>query len=212
MNASLHSASHQALEHAEYASRIFAPFLSEGWQFIKLAAILPGELNYAGICEHCAQFLITGNTVEEIQKKIIDIRTFVLKNLQVDTKESYQDFINVFHATVGLASLTTFHSDVASSWRQIQGEEYHSISFAAGWTSCDWEMNPDELTFRNILNQPHNLNKLLFFNPDQLKLITNEIRFLIFRNDFGSGTRVTRYCTLLYKNCCPFLTYYSIHI
>ena len=93
LNVSLHSASHQMLENADYASTKFAPFHTEGWQFIKIAAILPGQLNYNGICRHCIQFLITGDSIHEIQQKITDIQTLVMRNLLVNQQESYQDLL-----------------------------------------------------------------------------------------------------------------------
>ena len=43
---------------------------------------------------------------------------------------------------------------------------------------------PEELRFENILDQPHNINKLLYFNPDQLKILTSNLRLVIFVNDF----------------------------
>ena len=53
LNSSLKSASHQCEEHADYASRVFTPFLSPDWRFVKIAAILPGELDRSIICDHC---------------------------------------------------------------------------------------------------------------------------------------------------------------
>ena len=190
LNLSLRSASHQTMEHAEYASNVFSPFLSEGWQFIKVAAILPGQLDFNHICEHCVRFLVTGQSTEEIQNSIINIRSLVLENLRVDQEEGHQDFLNIFSATLGLSSLATA-THFGNSWRQIQGPKADYISLAAGWTESELEMSADELTFKKILNEPHNLNKLLYFNPDQLKLIANEIRLLIFRNDFGSGRNIS---------------------
>ena len=70
LNDSLRSASHQCKEHAEYASEAFSPFLTDEWQFIKIAAILPGELDYDRICPHCSKFVITGKDYGEINEKI----------------------------------------------------------------------------------------------------------------------------------------------
>ena len=124
------------MEHAEYASNIFSPFLSEGWQFIKVAAILPGKLDFNHICKHCVQFLVTGESAEEIQNSIINIRTLVLENLRVDHEEGHQDFLNIFSATLGLSSLATA-THFGNSWRQIQGPKADYISLAAGWTESE---------------------------------------------------------------------------
>ena len=56
LNGSLKSASHQCEEHSDYAARVFAPFLSDDWQFVKVAAILPGKLDDSRIFKHCQVF------------------------------------------------------------------------------------------------------------------------------------------------------------
>ena len=78
LNRSLESAAKQCKEHAEYTARVFAPFLGEGWEFLKVAAILPGDLNRENICEHCDQFIITGKNDEEIQKKVDKVKDLLV--------------------------------------------------------------------------------------------------------------------------------------
>ena len=53
LNKSLHSASEQTSKHSDYMAQVYGPMLSEGWEFLKIAAILPGELDYDNICPHC---------------------------------------------------------------------------------------------------------------------------------------------------------------
>lgn len=58
-------------------------------------------------------------------------------------------------------------------------------------------MSDDELRFKNILDifninniKHHNINKLLYFNPDQLKLLSNNLRLVVLASDFGSGKKI----------------------
>ena len=74
LNRSLESASKQCKEHAEYTARVFAPFLGDGWEFVKVAAILPGVLDRESICDPCDQFIIIGENGEELQKKVDDVK------------------------------------------------------------------------------------------------------------------------------------------
>ena len=109
------------------------------------------------------------------------------KNLNVDANEGHEDFKNIFLATVGLSSLSMDHSDPGLVWRQVQGPLCDHVSMSGGWTECEVEMSPEELRFKDILDQPHNWNKLLYFNPDQLKVLANNLPLVLLVGDYGSG-------------------------
>ena len=191
LNNSLKSASHQCEEHADYAARIFTPFLSPDWQFVKIAAILPGELDDSTICKHCNQFIITGNTEEEIQKKINDIRDRLISlSTTVDAKEAEEDLVALTKVLVGLSFISTDHpysGDPGSAWRQIQGSNPDHISLSAGWTRSDLESAPNEMIFKKILGQPSNINKLVYYNVDQQHILANKLTLVILKGDFGAG-------------------------
>ena len=193
LNSSLKSASHQCEEHADYAARVFTPFLSPEWKFVKIAAILPGELDRSTICEHCDQFIITGNTEEEIQKKVNNIRDCLLSSSPIaDTKEAQEDLITLTKVLVGLSSISTDHpynGDPGSAWRIIQGPNPDHISLSGGWTSSDLELSPNEMNFKQILSQPHNINKLVYYNVDQQHILANKLKLVVLKGDFGAGMK-----------------------
>lgn len=183
LNKSLHSASKQTSKHAEYMAQVYGPMLSEGWQFLKLAAIFPGELDNDKICPHCQQFIITeGKSIEEQLKKIIAL---VLQQNNVDIVEGSEDFTNLFQAIVGFSSISTQQLVIGNAWQQIQGET--STLFASGWTKAEIKMTSEEIRFENVLNLPHNIYRFIYFNPNQVMLLENIIPLLIFANDFGAG-------------------------
>ena len=198
LNKSLHSASDQTTDHAMYASRVFAPFLSDQWSFLKLAAILPGKLNDDAICSSCKRFVIVGNTNQEIEQNFRNIKTLLETHLTADPQEVHEDFINLFYATVGLSSLSMSHSDVGRAWRQIQGPLCDNVLLSAGWTKCDGdELLAEDLKFKDVLNQPHNLNKLLYFSASQLMPLTNGLPFVVLIGDFGSGKNIKTFIRYL---------------
>ena len=197
LNESLNSASHQTIEHADYASNVFSPLLSEGWNFIKVACILPGQLDYDKICPHCRQFVIVGDTQEKIEKGFLELKLLVTKHFASNSEQWRQDFVNIFEAVVGLSSLSRMATTVlgkSNSWRQIQGNNADVISLAAGWTGSDLELDfkQADLTFKMIIDEPHNLNKLLYFNPEVIKVLANNLSRVIFACDFGSGIHFSR--------------------
>ena len=75
---------------------VFLPLLSDGWNFIKVACILPGELDYDKICSHCRHFLIVGNKPEEIEQSILELKSLLTKNLKSNIEYNKEDFLNIF--------------------------------------------------------------------------------------------------------------------
>ena len=151
LNNSLKSASHQCEDHSDYAARVFTPYLGPDWQFVKVAAILPGTLDHDSICDHCDQFIITGKSEEEIQKKINNLRDHLVSTSEaIKEKGANEDFITLTKVLIGLSSISTEHPDSKIAWRQIQGPDSDHVLLSAGWTKSEFEMTPEEMTFKNI--------------------------------------------------------------
>ena len=199
LNGSLNSASSQCREHADYAARVLAPFLGEGWQFVKVAAIVPGKLDHESICGHCDQFIITGKDDRELQEKVNKIRDLLIAESSVnDVEEGHEDFVTLTKVLLGLSSLSTEHASNGSAWKQIQGSDPDHVSLSAGWTKSDLEMGLGDLTFKNVLNQPHNFNKLVFYNVDQQHVLANNLTLVVLKGDFGAGNK--KFCDSLSFN------------
>ena len=131
--------------------------------------------------------MVVGNTNQEVEENLLKIKMLLSKNLNVDCNEGHEDFKNIFLATVGLSSLSMDHSDPGLVWRQVQGPFCDHVSMSGGWTKCDIEVTPDQLRFKDIIDQPHNWNKLVYFNPDQLKVLAHGLALVLLTGDYGSG-------------------------
>ena len=190
LNESLNSASRQTKEHADYASKVFSPLLSDGWNFIKVACILPGELDNDKICSHCRQFVIVGTNQAEIEQSILRLKSLLTNQLKTNIEKDKEDFLNIFEAIVGFSSLSRTATGVFgknNSWRQIQGANADVISLSSGWTQSNVDFDSADYTFKKIIDEPHNLNKLLYFNHEVIKIISNNLTRVILACDFGSG-------------------------
>ena len=183
LNRSLRSAAEQTSSHSEYMARTFGPMLSEGWQFLKIAAIFPGELNDEKICPHCRSFIIKGE--ENISSQLHCILSFVLESQVIDENESFEDFKAVFQAVIGFSSISAHQLAVGNAWQQVQGDS--ATLFSAGWTESESPLTNNEIRFENILNQPHDIYKFIYFNPDQVAMLEQDIPLVILANDFGAG-------------------------
>ena len=198
LNVSLEDASKQCKEHAQYTARVFAPFLGEGWEFVKVAAIIPGDLNREKICDHCDQFIITGKNDEEIQKKVDKIKDHLIneynaKNEKGDLlrsplkekKDDHEALATLTKVLLGLSSLST-DQKLQDAWRLINGPDADHNSLSAGYTKSD-ELTLNDLTFIKVLNEPNNYNKLLYYNVGQQHILANKLPLVILKGDFGSG-------------------------
>ena len=110
-----------------------------------------------------------------------------------DEQQSQEDLVTLTKVLLGLSSLSTAHPVTGSAWRLIQGFDADHKSLSAGWTKSDKEMTLDDLTFINILNQPHNYNKLVYYNVGQQHILANKLSMVVLKEDFGSGNKKFTY-------------------
>ena len=139
-------------------------------------------------CDHCNQFIITGKNDQEIKEKIDHIKNVLINMDRVkDKKDRGEELSTLTKVLVGLSSLSTEHPDSSISWRQIQGSDKDHVSLSAGWTKSQSYIEPKDMTFRKILHQPHNIYKLLYYNVEQQHILSNKLRLVILKADFGAG-------------------------
>ena len=131
----------------------------------------------------------------------IKIKALLIENSEISRDYNYENLIDVFNVLVGLPAISTSQTEI--TWRQIQGtnvdlKESNAncgyIMHSAGWTQSTETMkenekgySPENLSFNKILNLPHNINKLLCFNKDQVQLLANLFLKVVLATDFGSG-------------------------
>ena len=63
------------------------------------------------------------------------------------------------------------------------------VSLSGGWTKSEYEMAPNDMTFKKILHQPHNVYKLVYYNVDQQHILSNKLTLVVLKGDFGAGTK-----------------------
>ena len=115
-----------------------------------------------------------------------------------DVKVGQEDLVTLTKVLVGLSSVSTEHASNGCAWKQIQGPDPDHVSLSAGWTKSDLEMELGDLTFKNVLNQPHNFNKLVFYNVDQQHVLANNLTLVVLKGDFGAGNK--KFCDSLNFN------------
>lgn len=117
----------------------------------------------------------------------------VNKSSTNDEKVSHEDLVTLTKVLMGLSSLSTVHPTTGSAWRLIQGSDADHKSLSAGWTKSDHEMTLDDLSFINVLNQPNNFNKLVYYNVGQQHILANKLPLVILKGDFGSGNKFLKF-------------------
>ena len=80
--------------------------------------------------------------------------------------------------------------DPFHTWTQIQGDNPRHM--AAGHTTADpvatAQCSLAKVDIKDVLNRSHDAYKVLFFNKDQMSLLTTDlIPHVIFMSDFGAG-------------------------
>ena len=58
---------------------------------------------------------------------------------------------------------------------------------AAGYTSGTHPSTSGISNASDLINRPHDAYKVISFNKDQENLLSNDIPFAVFWNDFGAG-------------------------
>ena len=115
------------------------------------------------------------------------------KMLDYRSKESgYTEFKQFFFRLVCLSSVRAV-PDPFHTWSQIDGHKQHHM--AAGHTKAKQEAHDNAVSIcpnvGELLQEVHHAYKILFFNKDQIALLTTDkFPFAIFMCDFGAGSEI----------------------
>ena len=185
-NSNLRCAAQQLKEHAEYMARVHGIVLSEDWSFLKLAAIVPRVVDDSNVCDHCKSYIISDSC--KISTIWNNLPLFTDGTIETKKMESDREYEFIFDRLVHFSSAVQQPNSKIENiaWKQIQGDCTNNIS--SGYTSTDSTFNSslDTLpSFSDIRRIPHNASKILYFNPEQIGLLTK--RILLFLCDYGSG-------------------------
>ena len=126
--------------------------------------------------------------MEEIQGKLRELcrRLTRTENPFLDLKMSSQDYLSLFEAVVGFSHFSTRQNLTCFAWNQIQGQQ-NVINLSSGWTKCNSDFLPGDITFPRVIDRPHDIFKSIYFNRDQLIVLLNYLPFVLFAADYSAG-------------------------
>ena len=188
------SASSQLNKNGGFISSRHGAILSPGWKFVKICAISPSFNSSEKICKNCHRFILTSailRTPGGLEKwwEETGLAERTKKYDQKTKDEAYTEFQLFFNRLVCLSSVRVV-PDPLHTWNQIQGDNPHHMS--AGHTrAAQGAPNQDlgrDVDVGDILNRSHDAYKVLFFNKEQMALLTADNLFhALFMCDFGAG-------------------------
>ena len=195
----LKSASEQLKKHARYIAKKHGTILDNTWCFVKVAAVYPEVTNLHLVCKHCQQYILTSHIKNKQQLAAwLTHNKIIQKSIPAGEDIARKQFINLFTRITNFSSITK-QKIVDSSWDRIQGikkGEFGKWTWVqrqginAGHTPAERYHDDDlaEMAFNEtFLNRPSDIYKLIYFNEDQLALLTADIPRLMLRSDYGSG-------------------------
>ena len=108
---------------------------------------------------------------------------------QKSKDEAYNQFQLFFNRLVCMSSVKVV-PDPFHTWAQVQGNDLHPMS--AGMTKAEQFVHDkaakEGLDLEDALKASHHAYKVLFFNKDQMSLLTSDCSpHVIFLCDFGAG-------------------------
>ena len=186
-NLNLKSAAKQLQKYSNHIARVHGPVLTENWKYLKVAAILPNVGNLERVCNHCRRFIITTDVMENKGLPIWWKEIGIL-DTKVETSNSkerfYEDFLNLFNRLVNLTAISR-QKATFNAWKEVQGENRQNI--IAGITPS-LDQTDSSLRFQDVINRPMDISKLLYFNPEQMFLLSaKELNRVVLFADYGCG-------------------------
>ena len=191
----LFSASFQLKKNAQFISSKHGAIISPDWRFAKIAAISPSVHNPDKICSHCKKFILTTEIVKNPgelgqwwkETGLSERSALFGRNSR---KRAYREFQHFFNRVVCMSAVRVV-PDPFHTWAQVQGNK-QQLHMAAGHTQATLGVYTkavsDDLDVEEVLKAAHSAYKILFFNKDQMALLTTgNFPSLIFMCDFGAG-------------------------
>ena len=100
-----------------------------------------------------------------------------------------EDFKQLFSRLVGFSSLS-FIVQKIGKYHEIMGTDATGIT--AGWTQASpltFGNNQSPLRVGDMMGRPHDVYRLIFWNPKQMELLEGKHQFVLFNTDYGSGKK-----------------------
>ena len=197
-NFALKKAAIQMNKHSKYVANVHGSILSDDWNFIKIAAILPGDLDRTKICKNCEKFIITTDKLKSRDSmKLWWNRMEIEKSIQTKNVQSqdnsFSEFSLFFTRLIGFESLTTqklYSTKILSPWEKIHGPYGKKRMSSGEIPHSSQQGSPSaEGTFEYEKIRAHHASKIIYFSREQQKILStasNTFR-LVFFSDFGSG-------------------------
>ena len=195
IDANMKKASVQLKKNAKFISSQHGAILSPVWKFAEVCAISPSIYNSDKICNSCKRFILTTDIVKTPGRidewwKETGFSSRASMFDQKSKDEAYKEFQLFFNRMVCMSSVKVV-PDPFHSWAQAQGDKqyYH---MGAGHTDATQDIRnkavSDDLDFEEVLKDAHHGYKTLFFNKDQMAILTTDnFPSALFIADFGAG-------------------------
>ena len=188
------SASKQLKKNAKFIARMHGAVLSPEWKFVKICAISPKLINPEQVCDNCKKFILTTDILKTpggLEKWWQETGLSKRQNLfdQHSKDASYNEFQLIFNRLVCISSLKVV-PDPFNTWTQVEGNTSYHMS--AGLTNVEQAIRDkaasEGLEFEDAMKAAHHAYKVLFFNKDQMAILTTDsVPHAIFMCDFGAG-------------------------
>ena len=188
-------AAKQTKKRKAYVERMFGDLLDHGWQYVQVIAMYD---NFGTLvlnkCSDCSPFILTNGTDQAEEQQMHFLMSSFNKNtVGVSTKTifnhaAFDSFKHLFSRIIGLSgSLMTVQK--LGPHYEIMGTDAKDVN--AGWTRA----SPLKFGHANtvpregdVFGRPHDVYKLVFYSQDQIGLLSMTTKFVVFLNDYGSGT------------------------
>ena len=197
----LKHASEQLKERFNYIKRTFGQLFSDDWQYIRIAVIAPGYLDWKKICKSCKRCIITnvvegkdeedvveGKDEEQMRNTLRKLWHGLTSIPNDNKKRSYLEYRHFYNQIVGFSKLA-FTQKLIGTWNKVQGPDFPLNVSAGGNVNYLPSSSTEPLRYTpDVTRRPMDALKILIFSPEQEELLTNpELFRVIFMTDFGSG-------------------------
>ena len=171
-----------------------------GWKFVRIAIFYDNHGSYViDRCPCCSPFILTNDTGFEEQMEDIWYEITGKPYSSASSQRhhtGYQEFKHVVSRLFGFSGMS-FIVQKIGHYNEIMGtnpSDVFASGITAGWTSAspltfgnEKEMMKNGLRFGDMMGRPHDVFKLIFWNPGQRRLLDGKHQFVLFCHDYGAG-------------------------
>ena len=204
------SASKQLKKSEAFMRNVFGELLSSGWKYIKVAVLYDNHGSFvSNRCPGCSHYILTNGTEAEEHQQMEDLWQAITGSpyssaTSQSNHSGLEEFKHLFSRLIGFSG-ESFIVQKVGHYHEIMGTNPSNVfasGITAGWTTAspltfgsEDEMIKNGLRFGDMMGRPHDVFKIIFWNPNQRKLLDGNHRFVLFSHDYGAGKLYDHYTT-----------------